>query len=940
MVAVADRVIVELEAKLDKYNANVRAAEARFTAATRSISRDAKSVEAQMSRSTGAIGNQLRGLAGTFAAAFSVQQIGRLADGYTRFTNQLKVAGLEGNKLAGVQTDLFGVAQRYGVELESLGSLYSKSAQAGKELGASQAELLQFTTGVAAALKIQGGSAASAQGALLQLSQALGSGTVRAEEFNSVQEGARPILQAVATNLEAAGGSVAKLKVLVNDGKVSSEQFFRAFLAGSKELEAQAEKAGLTIAASFQILNNALGKYIGEADQSLSATQRISAALIELSKNLDTVVAALGVLGAILLGRVVAGMVASASATSVLGTALFAVQARAVGAATSMEALALVGRTAGARLLGAFGGPVGLAVTGLALGIGYLVTASNDAEQAAADLKSSIDAQSEALGTNEQAQLAAAAAANTLSANQRAILTGVANLTGEVNLLSTAWGRVAASAKAAAIEQAKAALVTAQLNYKEAKSKSLAGQIAAGGAAGYAAAQGRYKYGVRQPDRTPQQAAQELQAARNVDAARAYVAKIEQEKLITFKPPVAAAPAGKPTKTKTAKDRKGPDGPDLDAIARQFQTDMENGQLEYDRAMAEAVGTVAARVAVMKQAIALERVQQERSIMADKDLSAAQKADLVAAGQRVAVAQLAAIDAEEARQLEKDKYDLLLQENELATDTLESQSQFARTREERLDFELRLLDLAKEAERIQLEQIAADVTLRDATRERARIALAQLDEKYGRKGDVAVAGSKSPGQAYAESFNAESLNDQLEKVAVDGLKGIEDQLTATIGKVFELGGAFGSVANQIIQALIRIAIQKAIIGPLSNALFGGGEGLGGLVGSIFGKRASGGHVVGGNRYQVNEGGGIEGFQPAGSGKIIPLGRMNPANNGGGTTIIQTFTLDARHGITTPELLRHVDQVASSRAAQAGQAAFQASQKQLPERFAKLQKLGR
>jgi tape measure domain-containing protein len=93
---------------------------------------------------------------------------------------------------------------------------------------------------------------------MLQLSQALGSGTVRAEEFNSILEGAVPIAQAAAAGLEEAGGSVAKLRTLVLAGKVSSEAFFRAIQAGQYVVEQQAESMQGTIAQAFNVLENRL----------------------------------------------------------------------------------------------------------------------------------------------------------------------------------------------------------------------------------------------------------------------------------------------------------------------------------------------------------------------------------------------------------------------------------------------------------------------------------------------------------------------------------------------------------------------------------------------------------------------------------------------------------------------------------------------------------
>lgn len=943
MAITADRVIVELEAKIDRYNANVRAAEKRFNDATRNISRSAGQVERDISRSTGAIGNQLRGLATTFAAAFSVQQIAALADGYTRFTNQLKVAGVEGAALGKTQNDLFGVAQKYGVELESLGTLYSRGSQSAKELGASQADLLQFTTGVAAALKVQGGSAASAQGALLQLSQALGSGTVRAEEFNSINEGALPILKAVAANLTAAGGSVAKLKTLVNDGKVSSDQFFRAFLKGSADLEAQAAKTSLTLSASFTVLNNALGKYIGEADQSLSATERVSAGIIALSKNLDTVLTAVTVLSAVLLGRMVAGMAASAAGTGVFATSLFALQARAAGAATSMEALALVGRTTGARLLAAFGGPVGIAVAALTLGIGYLVAASNDADEAAKDLRARIDAQSEALGTNEKQMLAAAAASNKLTAEQNKVLNGVAALTGEVNLLTTAWARVAAAAKAAAIEQAKATLNAAKGAQIEARLQSKVRKAAFDRAAdrpfvergmGGMILPKNPQQAIAAADRAaladPAQRELEQLAQRNVDAAGAALAKVIGEKLATFK----AVEPGKPEKKK--KEKKGPKEKDPDEIARRYADELARGQAEYEAAVAENQGQLEARTNAERVRIRTEEAINARAITADKDLDAAQKAKLLLLNAQIADARVENTRIAERQQLDQDALDESTQSIELTRNRLEGELELATTTKQRRDLELRLLDLQYQEERIRLEAIAANTQLRDVEREAARARMAELAGMQRKDEEKVRRDTAGPMEKYRDGINGADINEQLEQVQVDGIKAVEDQLTSTIAKVFELGGAFGQVANQIIQDLIRIGIQKAIVGVLSGSIFGGKSPVDPL--APLPARASGGHVASGKMYRVNEAG-IEGFQPAGSGKIIPLGRMKEGGGGGGTTVLQSFTLDARYGITTPELLRHVTQVASAKAAQAGGAAYQAAQRSVPQRLERLNKLG-
>jgi hypothetical protein len=192
---------------------------------------------------------------------------------------------------------------------------------------------------------------------------------------------------------------------------------------------------------------------------------------------------------------------------------------------------------------------------------------------------------------------------------------------------------------------------------------------------------------------------------------------------------------------------------------------------------------------------------------------------------------------------------------------------------------------------------------------------------------------------YLDSIH--DLNGALRDVAADGLKSLTDGITDAIMHAHSLGDAFKGVAKQIIADLVRIAVERAIVAPLAGALFGGGTGgSAGVLTSLLG-RASGGSVTGGQMYRVNEGSGrSEAFVPQGSGKIIPLGQMDAAMGRGSTTVVhQHFNLDARYGITTPELLSYVNDTANKAGAQAGAASFRASQAATPGRMQRAQTLG-
>ncbi|WP_353428933.1 tape measure protein [Paracoccus denitrificans] len=296
-----ERLLVLLEARISDFEKKFQQAEQRGTKTYQNLQRGSRSatrqMEADMTRSAGRINRAIasvgggigafRGtLAGGAVAAAATAYL-KLSDAATKMGNALRVAGLDGDNLVNVYGKLYQSAQRNAAPISSLVDLYSKLALTQNELGVTSDELIQFTDGIAVALKVAGTDATTASGSLLQLSQALGGGVVRAEEFNSILEGTPTIAQAVARGLKEAGGSVAELRKLVVDGKVSSTAFFRAFEAGSAELRRQAETSQTTVGQAFTRLGNSLVTVVGEFDKATGASAGLAKGISSLGAGLD-----------------------------------------------------------------------------------------------------------------------------------------------------------------------------------------------------------------------------------------------------------------------------------------------------------------------------------------------------------------------------------------------------------------------------------------------------------------------------------------------------------------------------------------------------------------------------------------------------------------------------------------------------------------------------
>lgn len=251
--------------------------------ATRQMEQDAARSAERINAAMATVGTRIgvvgRNFATAAAAAFSAEKLVAASQAYVRASNALKVAGLSGAALTDTFGKLYAVAQENGAPIETLVGLYSKAAQVQTALGASSSQLISFTTTVAQSLRVSGTSAEEAQGALLQMGQALGSGTVHAEEYNSMLEGAYPVLQAAAAGIKEAGGEVSKLTQLVKAGEVSSKAFFYGVLAGAPTLADKLAGSTETLSQAWTKFENALTKAVGEMDAATGVTGNLAAGL-------------------------------------------------------------------------------------------------------------------------------------------------------------------------------------------------------------------------------------------------------------------------------------------------------------------------------------------------------------------------------------------------------------------------------------------------------------------------------------------------------------------------------------------------------------------------------------------------------------------------------------------------------------------------------------
>jgi lambda family phage tail tape measure protein len=236
----------------------------------------------QSAQSVDLLNNSLRAL-GLGAALAELKQY---VDTWANVKGMIDVSTNSLNQAAAVTERIMDIAQGTRQPLTDITQLYQRMSVQADALGLSQNQVLQITQELGQALVIQHATVAQASGALLQFSQALGTGKVRAQEWNSILTGLPVLAKTVASEL---GVATSQVKAMITAGTLSSEQLAQAVLKSQATLQSEFDKSAHTISQSFTVLNNAITQYIGELAESLNATNLFGDAMATLAKNIDPI---------------------------------------------------------------------------------------------------------------------------------------------------------------------------------------------------------------------------------------------------------------------------------------------------------------------------------------------------------------------------------------------------------------------------------------------------------------------------------------------------------------------------------------------------------------------------------------------------------------------------------------------------------------------------
>ncbi|WP_421427956.1 tape measure protein [Acinetobacter pittii] len=254
-----------------------------------------------------------RQLAGYMAGVVTVGAAINRMDLYTGINNKLKLVTNSQEELNQAMADTFDIAQRSASAWSAVNDVYSKYKSNAKTLNLTQEQTAKLTEITSKAVAISGSNAESASAALFQYGQALDGGVLRAEEFNSLVDGAGGLLNAMAKGLGVTRG---ELRQMMLDGKLTGEVITKALLKAGDSVEELYGKTDKTISQSLGMLSNAITKFVGEAGKGSGTAQVLSGSIQTLAGNLDVLTSAMMVGGAYWLGTYIPAIYASGVAVA------------------------------------------------------------------------------------------------------------------------------------------------------------------------------------------------------------------------------------------------------------------------------------------------------------------------------------------------------------------------------------------------------------------------------------------------------------------------------------------------------------------------------------------------------------------------------------------------------------------------------------------------
>lgn len=197
-----------------------------------------------------------------------------------------RIERLTGSAAAASQTmqSLMRISSATGGSLQDTEKLWETLSTALRDTGATNGQIIQLTETLQKIGRIGGSSSEEMANALRQFGQSISSGTIRAEEFNSILEQMPELARQIAAGM---GVSIGELRQLMLDGKLTAEDALNAIQKQTGSVNAEFEKLPRTLSQANTALTNSFLSMIDSVNQATGASSGMVSVIDSLTAALD-----------------------------------------------------------------------------------------------------------------------------------------------------------------------------------------------------------------------------------------------------------------------------------------------------------------------------------------------------------------------------------------------------------------------------------------------------------------------------------------------------------------------------------------------------------------------------------------------------------------------------------------------------------------------------
>lgn len=197
--------------------------------------------------------NKIKGMVAAYVSIQSVGKILKASDDLISTTARLELMndGLQSTQELVNMT--YAAAQDARGSFADMAGVVARFGNNAKDAFGSSAEVVAFANLVQKQMTIAGASTQEASNAMLQLSQALGSGVLRGDELNSIFEQAPNLIQNIADYLQV---PIGEIREMASKGELSANVVKAAIFAASDDINAKFEAMPMTWAQLWQSFQN------------------------------------------------------------------------------------------------------------------------------------------------------------------------------------------------------------------------------------------------------------------------------------------------------------------------------------------------------------------------------------------------------------------------------------------------------------------------------------------------------------------------------------------------------------------------------------------------------------------------------------------------------------------------------------------------------------